>query len=99
DAWATLVGGLFGAMAFGYLEPVLRPLIQAGSPGRLTVHGMIGLPFWVVALPLAAVLVLVLVVLERQRPWRDDLGRNLDGLTDKPGLKVRPDRAGELAAE
>ena len=35
--------------------------------------------YWIGALGLAAVLVVVLTLLERWRPWRDELGRDVDG--------------------
>lgn len=40
-----------------------------------------GVPFWMLALGSAAALVLVLVGLERWRPWRQEIGENADGLT------------------
>lgn len=78
DAWATLLGGLCGALAFSYMEPTLRPWID-GGPGKLTLDQLVGLPFWQVALVFAALLVLMLVCLERWRPWRSELGRDFDG--------------------
>lgn len=82
DAWATLAGGICGAMAFGYLEPTLKPWIS-GGPGKLTLDQTMGLPFWLVALVLAALLVVLLVIMERWRPWRSELGRNVDGDADR----------------
>ncbi len=78
DAWLTLLGGLAGAAAFGYAEPSLRPWL-AGGPGKLTLEAMLGLPFWAVALPFAAVIVAGLWLLETLRPWRGDLGPAVDG--------------------
>jgi uncharacterized membrane protein YedE/YeeE len=78
DAWATLLGGLCGALAFSYAEPALKPWID-GGPGKLTLDQLAGLPFWQVALVFAAVIVLMLIGLERWRPWRGELGRNVDG--------------------
>lgn len=80
DAIVTLVGGLAGALAFAYAEPALRPLLLTGSPGKLTLDGLLGLPFWLVALAFAAVLIGALVALERWRPWREELGENADGV-------------------
>ena len=31
DAWFTVAGGILGAMAFGYLEPMLRPVLLSGG--------------------------------------------------------------------
>lgn len=81
DAWFTLAGGLAGAIAFGYAEPALRPLL-GGGPGKLTLDAALGLPFWAVALALAAVLTVGLALLERARPWRADLGPEADGIRD-----------------
>lgn len=81
DAWFALAGGLAGAVAFGYAEPALRPLIS-GGPGKLTLDALLGLPFWAVALTLAAVLTAGLYALERARPWRADLGPEADGLRE-----------------
>jgi hypothetical protein len=38
-----------------------------------------GIPYWAGALGLAVLLVLALVALEAWRPWRDDLGSDVDG--------------------
>lgn len=86
DAWATLLGGLCGALAFGYAEPTLKPWID-GGPGKLTLDRLAGLPFWQVALVFAVLIVLMLIGLERWRPWRGELGRNVDGdvSRDQPG--------------
>lgn len=95
DAIVTLVGGLAGALAFAHAEPVLRPLLLTGSPGRLTLNGLLGLPFWPVALGVAAVLIAALRALERWRPWRAELGANADGVL----LPTEPDRAAPAGAE
>jgi len=81
DARVTLVGGLLGALAFTYAEPSLKPLLLTGGPGKLTLADVTGMPFWVLALVFAAILVLALVGLERWRPWRGELGANADGVT------------------
>lgn len=85
DAWMTLAGGLAGALTFGYLEPSLSPILSANNAGALTLNGLSGLPFAAIALPFAALLIIGLIALERWRPWRGELGRNVDGLTDAPG--------------
>jgi len=78
DAWATLLGGIAGATAFGYLEPTLRPWLS-GGPGKLTLDQFAGLPFWQVGLAFAVALVVLLAAMERWRPWRSELGDNVDG--------------------
>ena len=80
DAWFIVAGGIVGAMVFGYLEPVLKPLMLSGGPGRVTLDKVLGVPFWAMALVLAAVLVAVLVALERHKPWREEIGADVDGL-------------------
>jgi uncharacterized membrane protein YedE/YeeE len=80
DAWFTVAGGILGAMAFGYLEPALRPFLLAGGPGKLTFDQLAHVPFWALALGVAAVLAAVLAVLERLRPCRDEVGPDVDGL-------------------
>ncbi|MCU0987003.1 MAG: YeeE/YedE family protein [Acetobacteraceae bacterium] len=80
DAWATLAGGLLGALAFTYAEPAMKPILLSGGPGKLTLHELTGLPFWPLALGVAALLIAGLVVLERLSPWRRELGENADGV-------------------
>ncbi len=84
DAWFTVVGGILGAITFGYLEPALRPLLLNGGPGKVTLDQLAGMPFWAVALAIAAALVACLVALERLQPWRDEVGSDVDGLSAKP---------------
>jgi uncharacterized membrane protein YedE/YeeE len=80
DAWFTVAGGILGAMTFGYLEPTLRTFLLSGGPGKLTLDHLAHVPFWVLALAAAALLVGVLVALERSMPWREEVGPDLDGL-------------------
>jgi hypothetical protein len=80
DARVTLLGGLAGALTFAYLEPAIRPVLLTGSPGKLTLHGLLDLPFWPLALGFAAVLIAALYAMERWRPWRAELGANADGV-------------------
>lgn len=79
DALFTLLGGIAGATAFGYAEPVLKPVLAASGPGKITFMDLTGLSYPVMAVGLAAVLVLILVGLEMWRPWRSDLGADVDG--------------------
>lgn len=82
DAWFALAGAIAGAVAFGYAEPVLKPLLLSGGPGKTTLDGLLGLPFWIVAIGLAVPIVVGLVFLEHYRPWRADLGPDADGLPE-----------------
>jgi hypothetical protein len=63
----------------------LRPFLQSGGSGSLTFDRLAQVPFWTVAVALAAVLVIALAVLERQRPWRAEAGPNFDGLDAPQG--------------
>lgn len=79
DALFTLLGGLAGATAFGYAEPVLKPVLMASGPGKITFMDLTGLSYPVLAVGLAVALVLILVALEVWRPWRAELGADVDG--------------------
>ncbi|MEQ8817579.1 MAG: YeeE/YedE thiosulfate transporter family protein [Thalassobaculum sp.] len=81
DAIFTLLGGVAGAVAFSYAQPALQPVLLAGGPGKLTFAELAGLPYWAVALALAAALIAGLYALELWRPWRRDLGQDVDGDT------------------
>lgn len=88
DAIFTFIGGLFGALAFTYMEPnILKPVLTAGSYGKLTLDKLLGLPFPAVALTFAAIIVGFLVWLEKVSPWEKEIGPNADGL---PAEKAEP---------
>lgn len=89
DAWFTIAGGLAGAMTYGYLEPAIKPLFAGAAAGKPTFATLAGLPYWLLAAIVAAVLVLALVLLERWRPWRREIGPDLDGLQPGGGAKRR----------
>ena len=88
DAWFTVAGGILGAMTFGYLEPTLRPFLLSGGPGKVTLDQLANVPFWTLALAVAAMLVGVLVALERSQPWREEVGPDVDGIAS-PGSEVQ----------
>jgi hypothetical protein len=96
DALFTLAGGLCGAVAFSYAEPSLRGPLLSGGGGKITAADLTGIPYWTLALGLAAVLAAGLVVLERWRPWRNELGRDVDG--DLPGGPAVAGLAGDRPA-
>jgi hypothetical protein len=79
DALFALLGGLLGAIAFSYAEPSLSQTMLAQGAGKITFADLFGIPYWVGAFVLAAILVITLVTLERWRPWRTELGRDFDG--------------------
>src|ERR1035437_601021 len=78
DAIFTLVGGSFGAVAFTYAEPWLSKTLIGTGP-KLIFTDLAGIPYWQGALALAAAIVVILVLMEKARPWRDDLGSDVDG--------------------
>jgi hypothetical protein len=79
DALFTLVGGLAGAVAFSYVQPHLADTIFAQGDGKIIFSDLLGVPYWPAALGLAGVLVIILVMLERWRPWTSEIGQNVDG--------------------
>jgi len=79
DAWFTLAGGLAGAVAYAYAQPWFGATTLARGGGRLIFTDLIGVPYWAGAVAFAAVLVAVLAALERWRPWREELGADVDG--------------------
>lgn len=85
DALFTLAGGLVGAVAFSYAQPRLNTTLLASGDGKIIFSDLIGIPYWTGALGLAAVLVVVIVLLERWRPWRDEMGHDVDGDLDAAG--------------
>jgi uncharacterized protein len=78
DAFFTLLGGLSGAVAFSYAQPWLAASLIGTGP-KLIFTDLAGIPYWQGALALAVAIVAVLVLLERLRPWREDLGADVDG--------------------
>jgi hypothetical protein len=96
DAIFTLIGGLAGAMAFSYAQPALDKTFLSAGGGKIIFTDLLGIPYWMGALGFAAVLAAILVLLERWRPWRDELGRDVDGdfgptLSDsQPQVRIVP---------
>lgn len=78
DALFTLVGGLFGAVVFSYAQPWFDPNLIGTGP-KLIFTDLVSIPYWQGALMLAAIIAITLFLLERARPWRSELGRNVDG--------------------
>src|SRR5262245_21401598 len=79
DAWGNLIGGLLGAVSFLYAQPAIDKTFLAQSGSRLVFTDLVGVPYWMGALVLAAACVVVLVVLERWSSWRNDMGNDVDG--------------------
>lgn len=78
DAIFTLIGGLAGALAFTYAQPWISTILPS-SGEKIIFTDLVGVPYWLGALILAAVLIVALAALEWWRPWQADLGRDVDG--------------------
>ncbi len=78
DALFTLVGGLFGAIAFSYAQPWLDKALIGTGP-KLIFSDLLQIPYWQGAIGMAAVIAVILFLMERARSWRDDLGTDNDG--------------------
>jgi len=96
DAIFTLVGGLFGAVTFSYAQPAIDKTFLGQSGPKLIFTDLIGVPYWMGALALAAVMVVILFVLEAWSPWQNEMGNDVDGdlgastSPPKTGVRARP---------
>ena len=90
DAIFTLVGGLCGAVTYSYATPALSETFLASGGGKIILSDLAGIPYWQGALILAAVLVVVLIAMERMTNWRDELGKDVDGDLMRPGGSKAP---------
>lgn len=68
DAWAVVAGGILGAMFYSYNMDWIHAALDWGSAGKMTFVDLIPLPFWVLALIAAALLVVLMVLLEKISP-------------------------------
>jgi hypothetical protein len=89
DAIVTLVGGIGGAVAYAYAEPMLSKTFLATSAGKLVLSDLLGIPYWTGALALAAVCAAILALLEHIRPSAAELGRDVDGDLPPRGQQMR----------
>lgn len=79
DPWFVVLGAIAGAIAYGYVAVPVTNLFGEKAV-KTSFDALVGLPFWIVALASAAVLVAGLVVLEKLAPWRSEIGANVDGV-------------------
>ena len=82
DAWMILAGGLLGALVYGYALPLFGPYFASGE--KMTYADVTELPFWLLALGLAAFLFVALLLLEKWRPSAGELGAELDRRGSRP---------------
>lgn len=79
DAIFVVLGGIAGAIAYGYNDAAITAFF-AEKGANLTFAGLLGLPFWQVAVGFAALLAAFLALLEWLVPWRSEIGANVDGV-------------------
>lgn len=65
DAIPLLIGALVGAVAYGLVSKSLNAALSMGDWGKATLATLLGLPFPVVAVAMAALFVGVLIAIER----------------------------------
>ena len=81
DNIATFFGALAGAAAFIMLRPWLSQVLLNGYPQKkLTLDTLLDIHFYATASILIVIFAVILLGLEWYRPWKKDLGKNLDGL-------------------
>jgi hypothetical protein len=96
DAVFTLVGALLGAVTFSYAQPAISKTFLGQSGAKLIFSELVGVPYWIGALALAAVIIVILVVLEAWSPWQNEMGNDVDGdlatstSPRKTGLRAQP---------
>lgn len=79
DALFVILGGIAGAITYGYLDaPITAAFAEQGA--KVSFDTLLGMPFWLTAVLLAAILVAFLVALERMTSWRTEVGSDVDGL-------------------
>lgn len=93
DAIFTVAGGLAGAMTYGYFDaPITAFFAEKGD--KVSFDKLLGLPFWLVALGLAAMLAGILWGLEKFETSASEIGPDLDGVRQAPapatGAAARP---------
>jgi hypothetical protein len=96
DAVFTLVGALLGAVTFSYAQPAISKTFLGQGGTKLIFSEWVGVPYWIGALALAAVIIVILVVLEAWLPWQNEMGNDVDGdlatstSPRKTGLRAQP---------
>jgi uncharacterized protein len=79
DAIFILLGGIAGALTYGYFDaPITALLAEKGD--KIGFDHLLGLPFWATAVGLAVLLAAVLWGMESRQSWRSEIGTDNDGL-------------------
>jgi short subunit fatty acids transporter len=92
DAFFTLAGGLCGALVYSYATPRLANTLFTAGGGKLILSQALGVPYWQAVVLLVAVIVVILFALEFFSPWRDELGKDIDGDRSVPRPSARAQR-------
>ncbi len=72
DAYITLVGAIAGALAYVWVKPVILNLVPVWPNQLITLETLMNQPFWVIALLLVIIMILLLIGLEKLFPWRKE---------------------------
>jgi uncharacterized membrane protein YedE/YeeE len=89
DAWFILLGGIAGALTYGYFDaPIIAFFAEKGD--KIGIDQLLGLPFWVTALAFAVPLAAVLWSLENHQSWRSEIGADSDGMTEQRPAQSEP---------
>lgn len=79
DAIFTLVGGIAGAITYGYFDVPIKAFFNEKGE-KIGFDQLLGLPFWATAIGLAVILAGVLWAVERWQSWTVETGTDYDGL-------------------
>jgi len=80
DAIFTLIGGLFGAIAFFYLKDHMDFFLSGKGPIYATFDKLFNLPFCLIAFCFALLVTFFMFLLEKKSKWKKDLGKDGTGI-------------------
>eukprot|EP01006_Ploeotia_vitrea_P057518 TRINITY_DN68183_c5_g9_i1.p1 TRINITY_DN68183_c5_g9~~TRINITY_DN68183_c5_g9_i1.p1 ORF type:complete len:442 (-),score=38.94 TRINITY_DN68183_c5_g9_i1:267-1463(-) len=72
EAWMTILGGLLAAICYGWFAPKLNAFIYWLPIKYSTVDSLLGVRYWMVAIPLFLVVGGIVALIESQRYWLVD---------------------------
>ena len=87
DAWFIVLGGLCGALTDGLFDAPITAYF-AETAEKIGFDRLLGIPFWMAALAFAAILIAVVVALEKWCPWTTEIGNDHDGMASPPAPAV-----------